>query len=72
MKNDYTKLIGYVLFIATLIGWGITYGQQLGRAKRTDESITEIKTSIKEIEAWQLKDERLSGQIIEFMRTKND
>ena len=58
--KDYSKLIGYALFVATLIGWGVTIG--VYKAKFEDMS-----ENIKELDTMAMEQQKLNGKILMYI-----
>ncbi len=61
------KYIGYILFIAALIGWAMTYGKQMGRLDRIEESQVKTEESIEDMKGRLIKQETLNEFIIKYI-----
>ena len=46
MKKDYSKWIGYILFVATLITWGVSYGKQSQKVESLVQSVQELTSVV--------------------------
>ena len=48
MKIDFSKYIGYILFIISLIGWAMTYGMQRKEIEVLKNDNEDIKEFVKQ------------------------
>ena len=70
-KLDWSKYIGYILFVVTVIGWVFTAGR-VSRdiqylKEETKEDITEIKVILKEQQDLMMEQKEFNGKVIAFL-----
>jgi len=66
-KIDYSKWIGYVLFVVTLIGWGFTAGKFFSKM---DNLETELKSTNEKLEKQQellLDQQKFNGSVLTYI-----
>ena len=66
-KTDFSKWIGYILFVMTLIGWGFTAGKFFSKM---DNLETELKSTNIKLEKQQellLDQQRFNGSVLTYI-----
>ena len=66
-KIDYSKWIGYILFVVTLIGWGFTAGKFFSKM---DNLETELKSTNEKLEKQQellLDQQKFNGSVLTYI-----
>jgi len=63
MKKDYSKWIGYILFVATLIAWGISYGKSAQR-------INTLESAVKDLTAVVMSQQQTIGGLMMYVEIK--
>ena len=64
---DYSKWIGYILFVVTLIGWGFTAGKFFSKM---DNLETELKSTNEKLEKQQellLDQQKFNGSVLTYI-----
>jgi len=70
---NYSKYIGYALFIATLIGWGFTAGKFDSRIQNLETTITTINTKVDKQQDLLLEEQKFNSKVsvyIEILQNK--
>jgi hypothetical protein len=67
MKIDYSKWIGYILFVVTLIGWGYSAGKFDSRMSTLENDQKSINTKVEKQEDLLLKQQEFNGKVITYI-----
>lgn len=70
MKIDLKTWIGYILFVATVIGWAISYGKSSERIKVLQENVVELRSNIEELTDMMMSQQQLIGGLVMYMELK--
>jgi hypothetical protein len=67
MNIDWKKWSGYILFVATVIGWIFYAGQQSGKINTLEKTIEKMESEVHEMYSLMLEQQELNGKIIQYM-----
>jgi hypothetical protein len=74
-KLNYTIYTGYILFIATIFGWGISTGILLTKMDVVVDDVKEFSIKLDKQQEILMRQEKLNGEMvlfIEIMKRKYD
>lgn len=66
-KTDYSKWIGYILFIVTLIGWGFSAGKFYSRLESMELELNTVNKKIDQQQELLLEQKQFNGSVLTYI-----
>jgi len=66
-KTDYSKWIGYILFVATLIGWGFSAGIFFTKMENVQNEVIKVNEKLEKQQDLLLEQQEFNGKIITYI-----
>lgn len=72
MKKDYSKYIGYILFVVTLIGWGFSAGKFYTRLENLETKFEEVDKKLDDQQTLLLEQKEFNGSVLTYIKMKEN
>jgi len=69
-KNDYSKYIGYILFIVSVIGWGFSAGKFYSKLENLEKDLSEVNIKLKQQQQLLLEQQKFNGSVLTYIEMK--
>ena len=66
-KRNYTELIGYALFIASIVWWIFSAGMEYSKFNNLETQIKEVDVKLEKQEKLLLEQQNFNGRVSSFM-----
>ena len=66
-KIDYSKWIGYILFIMTLIGWGFTAGKFFSKMDNLEAELKSTNVKLEKQQELLLDQQKFNGSVLTYI-----
>ena len=66
-EKDYTKWIGYILFVITLIGWGFTAGQFFSKMDNLENELKTTNVKLEKQQELLLDQQKFNGSVLTYI-----
>lgn len=66
-KTDYSKYIGYILFVVTLIGWGFSAGKFYTRLENLESQVESVNTKLEKQQELLLEQKEFNGSVLTYI-----
>ena len=70
MKKDYSKLIGYILFIVSLVGWGFSAGKFYTKLETMDSNMKTLESKIDKQQDLLMEQQKFNGRVISYIEAE--
>ena len=66
-KMDYSKWIGYILFVVTLIGWGFTAGKFFSKMDNLEIELKSTNVKLEKQQELLLEQQKFNGSVLTYI-----
>ena len=66
-EKDYTKWIGYILFVIALIGWGFTAGQFFSKMDNLENELKTTNVKLEKQQELLLDQQKFNGSVLTYI-----